>query len=124
MFASPGAIAFTLGPITVRWYGILMATGIGLGFWLAHREAVAEHLPADEILRAAQWAVIAGLIGGRLYEVVFNWDYYGRYPSNIVAVWEGCVARNGANILDHLVDVWLAHRWRLPVSKNHDAAAP
>jgi len=124
MFASPGAIAFTLGPITVRWYGILMATGIGLGFWLAHREAVAEHLPADEILRAAQWAVIAGLIGGRLYEVVFNWDYYGRYPSKIIAVWEGGLAIHGGLILGPLVGVWLAHRWRLPVWKSLDVAAP
>ena len=124
MFASPGAIAFTLGPITVRWYGILMATGIGLGFWLAHREAVAEHLPADEILRAAQWGVIAGLIGGRLYEVIFNWDYYGRYPAKIIAVWEGGLAIHGGLIVGPLVGVWLARRWRLPVWKSLDVAAP
>ena len=68
MIASPGAIAFELGPLTVRWYGILMATSIGVGFWLAHRQAEKEGLPADDILRVAQWAVIAGLIGARLYE--------------------------------------------------------
>ncbi len=35
VFASPGAIAFHLGPLTVRWYGILMATAILVGFWKA-----------------------------------------------------------------------------------------
>ena len=40
VFASPGAIAFHLGPLTVRWYGILMASAILVGFWLAQRRAI------------------------------------------------------------------------------------
>ena len=66
VFSSPGAVAFELGPITVRWYGILMATAILIGFWLAQRRAIEEHLPADDLLRVAQWSVVAGLIGARL----------------------------------------------------------
>jgi len=124
MLASPGAIAFQLGPLTVRWYGILMAAAIALGFWLAHREARAEHLPADDILNAAQWAVIAGLVGARLYEVIFNWDYYGRFPAKIIAVWEGGLAIHGALIVGPLVGIWLARRWRLPILRSLDVAAP
>jgi phosphatidylglycerol:prolipoprotein diacylglycerol transferase len=124
MLASPGSIAFQLGPLTVRWYGILMATAIALGFWLAHREARAERLPADDILNAAQWAVIAGLVGARLYEVVFNWDYYGRFPAKIIAVWEGGLAIHGALIAGPLVGIWLARRWRLPILRSLDVAAP
>ena len=78
VFASPGAIAFELGPLQIRWYGILMATSIVVGFWLAHRRRSQEGLPADDIMSVAQWAILAGLIGARLYEVAFNWDYYGR----------------------------------------------
>ena len=63
VFASPGAIAFHLGPLTVRWYGILMASAILAGFWLAQRRAIEEGLPADQILRAGPWAVVAGLVG-------------------------------------------------------------
>ena len=61
VFASPGSIAFELGPLQIRWYGILMATAILVGFWLAHRRALQEGLPADQLVRAAQWAVVAGL---------------------------------------------------------------
>ena len=124
MFASPGAIAFEVGPITVRWYGILMATAILVGFWLAHRRAVEEDLPADDLLRAAQWAVVAGLIGARLYEVAFNWDYYGRYPSKIVAVWEGGLAMHGGLIAGPLIGVLLAWRLRLPILRSLDVIAP
>lgn len=124
MFASPGSVAIQLGPISIRWYGILMATAIAVGFWLAHREARAEKLPADDILRVAQWAVVAGLVGARLYEVIFNWDYYGQHPAKIVAVWEGGLAIHGGLILGPLVGVWLARRWRLPILRSLDVAAP
>ncbi len=124
MFASPGSIAFEIGPITVRWYGILMATAILVGFWLAHRRAVEEGLPADEMIRAAQWAVVAGLVGARLYEVIFNWDYYGRFPGKIVAVWEGGLAVHGGLIVGPLVGALLARKWSVPVVRALDVCAP
>jgi len=55
--------------------------------------------------------VVAGLIGARLYEVIFNWDYYGRFPEKIVAVWEGGLAMHGGLIAGPLVGIWLARRW-------------
>jgi len=124
MMASPGAIAFELGPLTVRWYGILMATAMALGLWLAYRQARVEKLPADDVIRAAQWAIVAGLIGARAYEVAFNWDYYGRYPAKIIAVWEGGLAIHGGLIAGFLVGVFLAFRWHLPVLRSLDVAAP
>ena len=124
MFASPGAIAFQAGPIVVRWYGVLMATAIIVGLWLGHRQARREGLPADDIISAAQWAILAGLAGARLYEVVFNWDYYGRFPSKIVAVWEGGLAMHGGLIAGPLVGVFLAWRWGVPVLRGLDVTAP
>jgi len=124
VFASPGAIALEIGPITVRWYGILMATAILVGFWLAHRRALEEGLPADELVRVAQWSVVAGLCGARLYEVAFNWDYYGRFPWKIIAVWEGGLAMHGGLIVGPLVGILLARRWRVPIRRALDVVAP
>jgi phosphatidylglycerol:prolipoprotein diacylglycerol transferase len=124
MFASPGAIAVQLGPLSIRWYGILMAIAIIVGLWLAHRQAQREGLPADDLISAAQWGILAGLVGARLYEVVFNWDYYGQHPRKILAVWEGGLAIHGGLIVGPLVGVWLARRWRLPVLRSLDIAAP
>jgi len=124
VFASPGAIAFEIGPITVRWYGILMATAILVGFWIASRRAPEDGVPVDDLLRVAQWSVVAGLVGARLYEVAFNWDYYGRYPAKIIAVWEGGLAIHGGLIAGPLVGVIMAWRLRLPVLRSLDVVAP
>lgn len=122
--SSPGAIAFQLGPLVIRWYGILMATSIVVGLWLAHRQARREGLPADDIITAGQWAVLAGLVGARLYEVAFNWDYYGQYPAKIFAVWEGGLAIHGGLILGPLVGAGLAWKWGLPILRGLDVTAP
>jgi phosphatidylglycerol:prolipoprotein diacylglycerol transferase len=122
--ASPGAIAFQMGPIVVRWYGILMALAIIVGLWLGYREARRRGLPADDIISVGQWSILAGLVGARLYEVIFNWDYYGQYPSKIIAVWEGGLAIHGGLIAGPLVGAWLAYRRRLPVLAGLDVAAP
>ena len=66
MFSSPGAIAVQIGPVVIRWYGILMATAIVVGLWVGHRRAKREGLPADEFISCAQWAILAGLVGARL----------------------------------------------------------
>ena len=121
---SPGAVAFQIGPLVVRWYGILMAAAIVVGLWLGHREARRQGLPADDIVSAGQWAILAGLIGARAYEVIFNWDYYGEYPAKIIAVWEGGLAIHGGLIAGPLVGAFLAYRWRLPVLRGLDVAAP
>ena len=125
MIASPGAIAFEMGPITVRWYGILMAT-VHRGRLLAGPPQAAREggLPADDILRVAQWSVIAGLIGARLYEVVFNWGYYGRYPAKIPAVWEGGLAMHGGHHRRRLTGVDLATEWRVPIRRASTSWRP
>ena len=43
-------------------------------------------------------AIPAGLIGARLYYVIFRWDYYGKYPGEIPAVWHGGLAIHGGII--------------------------
>jgi phosphatidylglycerol---prolipoprotein diacylglyceryl transferase len=122
--SSPGAIAFYLGPLPVRWYGILMATAIVVGLWLGYHEARRNKLPADDFISVGQWAILAGLVGARVYEVVFNWDYYGQYPWKIPAVWEGGLAIHGGLIVGPIVGAVLAWRWKIPVLRGLDVAAP
>ena len=88
MFRSPGAIAVELGPFAIRWYGILIASGMALGLWLASREARRRGEDSETLIKTAELALVGGLVGARLYYVLFNWEYYGRFPDKILAVWE------------------------------------
>jgi phosphatidylglycerol:prolipoprotein diacylglycerol transferase len=98
MFVSPGAIAFQIGPLAVRWYGLLIATGVLLGTTLAHRDAMRRGLDPDVLINGIVITVLAALVGARTYYVLFNWDYYSAHPSRIVAIWEGGLAIHGGLI--------------------------
>ena len=129
MFQSPGAIV--LGPwpllgltLTVRWYGLLMASAMALGLWLAYGEARRRGIDADDMLKASELGLLGGLIGARLYYVAFNLDYYARYPGKIAAVWEGGLAIHGGVLGGLLLGGGYA-LWRgLPAITYLDIAAP
>jgi phosphatidylglycerol:prolipoprotein diacylglycerol transferase len=124
MFASPGPIAIQIGPLALRWYGIFTATAILVALWLVDRQARAEGLPADEIANCIGWSIAAGYVGARLYEVAFNWDYYGRNWAKIPAVWEGGLAIHGGLIVGCATGIALVARRGLPVLRTMDLAGP
>lgn len=124
MLASPGAIAIQIGPLAIRWYGIFTAAAILAALWLVDRQARAERLPADEIAGCIGWAIVAGYVGARLYEVAFNWDYYGRNLAKIPAVWEGGLAIHGGLIVGCATGIALAAWRKLPVLRVMDIAGP
>jgi phosphatidylglycerol:prolipoprotein diacylglycerol transferase len=109
-FRSPGPIALSVQlpsglpvvgslQLSVRWYGILMASAMALGLWLAYREATRQGENAEELLKAAEFSIIGGLVGARLYYVLFNLDYYQTQPWwRMFAVWEGGLAIHGGLI--------------------------
>jgi phosphatidylglycerol:prolipoprotein diacylglycerol transferase len=124
MLRSPGPIALQVGPVSIRWYGLLMASAMGLGLWLAYRDARRRGMDGDSLLRCAEVALIGALVGARLYYVAFNLDYYLRQPWKIVAVWEGGLAIHGGLIGGLLVGALYAWRRALPLRRYLDVVAP
>jgi len=124
MFRSPGPVALQFGPLTIRWYGLLMASAMAIGLWLAHRDARRRGLDPDDLLKAAELALLGGLVGARLYYVLFNLDYYAVVPAKIFAVWEGGLAIHGGVLGGLLLGGGYAWRRRLPVTTYLDIAAP
>jgi phosphatidylglycerol:prolipoprotein diacylglycerol transferase len=101
-----------------------MATAMAVGLWLAHRDARRRGLDPEELLKAAELALLGGLIGARLYYVAFNLDYYARLPAKIFAVWEGGLAIHGGVLGGVLVGGSYAWLRRLPWTRYLDVAAP
>lgn len=124
MFASPGSIVFQIGPLAVRWYGLLIASGVMLGTTLAHREAIRRGQDPDRLLNLIVVAVVSALAGARLYYVLFNWDYYGAHLPKAFAIWEGGLAIHGGLIAGGMATVLYCLWTRLSVPVTTDILAP
>src|SRR3990172_9431907 len=124
MFTSPGPIALQIGPLSIRWYGLLIATAVLLGTSLAHREAIRRREDPDQLLNVIVLCVMAALVGARLYYVLFNWGYYAPRPSRILAVWERGLAIHGGILGGALATVIYTLRKKLPTLTYMDIMAP
>ena len=124
MFASPGPEILQVGPLALRWYGLLIAAGALVGLTLGTREATRRGLDADALTTAALVAMLAGFVGARAYYVAFNWPLYASRPWDIPAIWKGGLALHGGLITGFL-GAWLYMRWRgLALLPYLDCAAP
>jgi phosphatidylglycerol---prolipoprotein diacylglyceryl transferase len=111
VFGSPGAVAFQVGPLMVRWYGLLIAGAVLLGVSLSSRLAVRRGLDPDLIGDLAFALVLGAIPAARIYYVLFQWKDYVGHPERMVAIWEGGIAIHGA-ILGGMLAAWWFARWR------------
>ncbi|SOC40118.1 prolipoprotein diacylglyceryl transferase [Ureibacillus acetophenoni] len=91
-------IAFHIGSIPVRWYGILIALGIVLAYIVGQHEGNKRGLPKDFFADLLIWAIPISIVCARIYYVVMEWDYYGANPDKIIQIWNGGIAIHGALI--------------------------
>lgn len=85
-----------LGPITIRYYGLIMASAVMSGYFFALRRSGKYGLSKTEAERLIFWAVVLGFVGARLYHVASSWQYYSLHPLDIVKVWNGGLGIFGA----------------------------
>ena len=118
-------VIFSIGHVMVRWYSVIVISAIGLGVWLAAREAERKGFKKDDIYDAALWVVIAGLVGARLFHVLDHWPHeYAANPIRALYIWEGGLAIWGGVFGGLIAVAILAWRrgWQLP--RLLDAVAP
>ena len=89
-------VAFHLGPIPVRWYGILIVSGILIAYYVGQKEAVKRGLPEEFLADLLLWAVPISILCARIYYVAMRWDYYSQYPGKMIEIWNGGIAIHGA----------------------------
>jgi phosphatidylglycerol:prolipoprotein diacylglycerol transferase len=121
---SPGPVAFELGPLTFRWYGILITTALLLGIVLAQKLGERRGLDPERIGDLAIWLVIGALPGARLYYVLFEWDRYADRPLSALAIWQGGIAIHGAIIGGAIAALLFARRYKIPFWQLADVVAP
>ncbi|MCA0986823.1 prolipoprotein diacylglyceryl transferase [Guptibacillus algicola] len=117
-------IAVQLGPISIYWYGIIIALGAYLGLVLAVRETQRQGLPKETFVDLILWAVPIAIVSARIYYVIFQWGYYKDNPGDIFAIWEGGIAIHGALIGSVITALVFTRKRGLSFWKITDIAAP
>lgn len=125
---SPSQGVWFLGPIPVRAYALFIIAGILVAVWLGNRRYVARGGRPSTITDIAIWAVPFGIVGGRLYHVLSDWQlYFGAEGAGFLAalrIWDGGLGIWGAVTLGGL-GAWIAtRRMGIPLPPVADAIAP
>jgi phosphatidylglycerol---prolipoprotein diacylglyceryl transferase len=124
-FQSPGPIIFELGPIALRWYGLLIATAVLVGVTLSQYLAKARRVDPELLGDLAIWLVIGAIPCARIYYVLFQWQEYAQRPWwHMLAVWEGGIAIHGAIIGGTIATIIFARLKRVSVWQLLDLVAP
>jgi len=116
--------AFSIGPIDIRWYGILITTGIILAFIVVQKEMVKRGMHPDFLTDLLIWAVPLSIISARIYYVIFSWETYKDHPVDVFKIWEGGIAIHGALIGAFLTTYFYTKRRGISFWKVVDIAVP
>lgn len=121
---NPSRVAFTLFGRDVYWYGVLMALGILIGVWLTLKEGKRKKLTEDDILDMCLVIIPSGVVGARLYYVIFEWASYASNPIRALYIWEGGLAIYGA-VIGGLIGMFIYSRVKkIRFLKLADCIAP
>ena len=97
---SPSSGAIHLGPLKLNAYGLMIAIGVIVAVRIAGKRAEARGLGStDDFSSIAMWAVPAGVIGGRLYHVITDYELFRGHLIDAVKIWQGGLGVRQLNVL-------------------------
>ena len=119
-------IAFHLGPLTVHWYGILLAVAFLLGLWTAARRAPRSGIIPEKISDIGLWLIIGAVVGARLLYIVTYWreSFAGQPFWEIFMIQRGGLVYYGGLIGAALACILYCRRQGLALWKVADVLAP
>jgi prolipoprotein diacylglyceryl transferase len=122
---SPSSGALTIGPLSIHAYGLMIALGVIAAVWLTGKRLEKSGAGTREDASSmAVWAVIAGVIGARLYHVVTDWDEFKNDLGRIPQIWRGGLGIPGGILFGALVAMWAFKRRGVAPLAGLSAAAP
>ena len=115
---------FSIGSISIRWYSVLILIGIIIAVILAEKESKKFKFEKDFIFDLAFWAIIFGIIGARLYYVIFNFELYKNDLLGIFKVWNGGLAIHGGILAGLITVIVYCKRKNVRILRVTDIAVP
>lgn len=114
----------SIGNFHIYWYSVLIATGIIIGLYLLMKEASKQNISKDTIIDIAFDTIIWGIIGARIYYVIFNIKPYLSNPISILYVWEGGLAIYGGIIGGLITLAYQTKKKNIALGKLTDMIVP
>ncbi|MCS7087412.1 MAG: prolipoprotein diacylglyceryl transferase [Thermoflexales bacterium] len=130
MYPPVGPVIVEIGPLAIRWYGVLVAVGIALGGWIASRYVASKGHDPNTVWDGLLWVALPALAGARLYYVFVQSprgpngiEGYLSNPLRILNITEGGLHIFGAFLFGAVALIVYARRRRLPLGVYFDAVA-
>lgn len=117
-------VAFTLFERPIYWYAIIILTGFLVALAFVYFTCKKRGVEPDTVFDIAFWGLLFGIIGARIYYVIFDPDCLDGNLFNIVKIWEGGLAIYGGIIAAVITATVYCKAKKLPVFKTFDAVAP
>ena len=114
-----------IGPIAIKWYAVLILVGAFAAYFISNHNIKKLGYPASLIDDLFLGSLLFGVIGSRIWYVVFyNFPYYLAHPLEILATWQGGLAIQGGLILGALFAFWFLSRRKINFMRLADAIVP
>lgn len=117
-------VAVTIFGFDIRWYGILIGCGIMIAFFLAQYTCKIKNISYDTILNIALIALPIGIVGARVYYVIFDWNVYKNDPIQVFNIRGGGLAIHGGLIFGLTAALIYTYIKKIDFLTFADAAAP
>ncbi len=117
-------VAFSIGSLSVAWYGIIIAIGFALALVYGMRNAKRLGILPDKMVDVVIGGIVGGIVGARLYYVIFSWKEYQDNLLDIFRIWNGGLAIYGGLIGAITVGYFICKWRKVKFTTMLDLAAP
>jgi phosphatidylglycerol:prolipoprotein diacylglycerol transferase len=117
-------ILFTIGPITIYSYGVMLATAVLVCTYFLSVDAKRYNISQETAYDLVFWCILWGIIGARIFYVFIEWSYFSGNLLEIPMLQKGGLAWQGGFLGGALAGVWFARSKKLSLRPLLDLAAP
>ncbi|MCJ7773434.1 MAG: prolipoprotein diacylglyceryl transferase [Desulfobacterales bacterium] len=118
-------VLLQIGPLAIRWYGVMIALACLVGLSMAKKEAERKKIGKDKIEDFFLYAIIGAIIGARLYYIAFtDVSLIWMNPLSVFAIWQGGLAIHGAILSGIMVAAFYTWRQNISFATFADTLAP
>lgn len=113
-------VAFTIAGFDIRWYSLLIIIAVIISYFMIINETNKFHISKEFTFNMIFWTLVIGIIGARLYYVLFEFSYYKEHLSEIFMIWKGGLAIHGGLLFGCLTMIIYCKKYGMRVGKMFD----